>query len=279
LLTLQPFWIKLLTNLRTLLQSDLPRLGGSWVSAFFLVGLMVRFHNPATRRLRCFLLLCLPLLLAVQALGRTQLSEASPDLNSENLLVWLAPLVLVYGVSLFFVLLEQIEVTLLLQARSLIVGLFGVIACLPMLLVFLPPPTSPLAFPPYYPPHVQDVANYMRPDELIMTDVPWAVAWYGQRPALWLTIRAVANPKDRVPTEDFAAINDSLKPVHALYLTPITLDSRFLQWRTNESTWEAFVFQAVFLDEMPASFPLRKAPTGFLPYELVLTDTERWRKE
>ena len=37
----------------------------------------------------------------VQALGQTQLSDESPEVNSENLLVLLAPLVFIYGVSLF----------------------------------------------------------------------------------------------------------------------------------------------------------------------------------
>ena len=45
----------------------------------FLVGLMLGFRNPATRRLRYFVLLSLCVLIVVQALGRTQLSDDSPE--------------------------------------------------------------------------------------------------------------------------------------------------------------------------------------------------------
>ena len=54
--------------------------------------------------MRYFLLMCLGMFIVVQALGQTQLSDESPDVNSENLLVLLAPLVFIYGVSFFFTL-------------------------------------------------------------------------------------------------------------------------------------------------------------------------------
>ena len=94
-LYLMAFWVKLNTNLRQIITSELPKLGGSWITAFFLVGLLVGFRNPAITRLRYFLLGCVLVLAIAQALGRTQLSEESPEINSENLLVLLAPLVLV----------------------------------------------------------------------------------------------------------------------------------------------------------------------------------------
>ena len=92
-LYLMAFWLKLNNNLRQIVTSDLPRLGGSWVSAFFLVGLLIGFNNPSTQRMRYFLLGCVVVLCLAQALGRTQLSEDVPEINSENLLVLVAPLV------------------------------------------------------------------------------------------------------------------------------------------------------------------------------------------
>src|SRR5262245_28988289 len=96
-------------NTRVLLQNDLPKLGGTWASAFFLVGLLVGFRNPGLKRLRYFIVACLGVLIIAQALGRTQLSEESPEINSENLIVLIAPFALMYGVSLFFILLDQIN--------------------------------------------------------------------------------------------------------------------------------------------------------------------------
>jgi len=65
-------------------QSDLPKVAGTWVSGFFLVGLLVGFKNPAVRRLRYFLVSCLVSLIVVQALGRTALSDDSPILTPKT---------------------------------------------------------------------------------------------------------------------------------------------------------------------------------------------------
>ena len=51
---------KLVKNARTLLLEDLPALGGTWLTAFFLVGLLVAYRNEALKRLRWFLIFCLP---------------------------------------------------------------------------------------------------------------------------------------------------------------------------------------------------------------------------
>src|SRR5206468_4186626 len=107
-LELRLLWYKLLGNTRQIIQNELPKLGGSWVTAYFLVGLLVAFRKPTLSRLRYFLLFCMLILILTQALGRTQLSDDSPEINSENLLVLLSPMVLIFGVSLFFLVLAQV---------------------------------------------------------------------------------------------------------------------------------------------------------------------------
>lgn len=268
---LMPFIYKLLSNTRAILANDLPKLGGSWVAPFFLVGLLLGFRNPAIRRLRYFIVSVLLLFIVVQALGRTQLTEDSPELNSENLLVLTVPLVLVFGVSLFYLLLDQINLPVK-ELRYVIIGAFGVVACLPLIFTFLPPKTIPVVYPPYYPPAIQQTASWMKEKELMMSDIPWAVAWYGNRQCIWLTLNAQS---------EFFAVNDLLKPVLALYLTPQTMDSRFLsQWvRAGEHSWGSFILESMLRREIPATFPLRKAPAGFLPEQLFLADTTRWPTE
>ena len=268
--SLTPLWGKLFANLRLIVQSDLPRLGGSWVTGFFLVGLLVPFRSPVLSRLRSFLLMSLVTLVVVQALGRTQLSEDSPDINTENLLILLLPLVTVYGVSLFWLLLDQIPFAIV-QFRYATVGLFAVVMCLPMLLSFLPPRSIPISYPPYYPPAIQGLGAWLKPDEMAMSDIPWAMAWYGNRQCVWLTRNAQA---------DYFAVNDFMKPIVLLYLTPATTDNRFLsQWiRAGEQGWGNFFLECNTRKEVPPGFPLRKSQAGWLPDQLVLTDWERWRK-
>jgi hypothetical protein len=268
-----PYLQKFLANLRDTLNNEVPKLGGSWTSVLFIAGLFLGFRNPAPRRMRYFLLLCLGTLIVVQSLGRTQLSVETPELNSENLLVLLAPLVFVYSTAIFFTLLDQMTLSALLPMiiwRYLIMGVLVIVACVPMIFVLLPPKTSPVVYPPYYPPELQRIAAWQNENELMMSDVPWAVAWYGNRQCIWLSLNA---------QDDFFAVNDYLKPVSALYLTTETMDGRFVtDWiRTGELSWGSFAIEAVVQNQIPPRFPLRFAPGGFLPSRLYLTDRERWK--
>jgi len=267
---LTPYLHKLLTNVRVIVQTDLPRLGGSWATLLFLTGLLMGFRNVATKRMRYFLLMCLGVLVICQALGQTQLSTESPDINSENLLVLLAPLVFMYGASLFLTFLDQMNLPLP-PLRYLVIAVFVVVCCLPMVSALSPPKAQTVAYPPYYPPEIQQTAAWMKENELMMSDVPWAVAWYGRRQCSWTTLDA---------QNEFFALNDYIKPVQALYLTPETIDSRFISdWITpREFSWGSFIIQAVLQGQIPPKFPLRFAPpVKFLPDRLFLTDRERWK--
>jgi hypothetical protein len=274
------FWQKLVSDGRQIVRADLPKLGGTWLSGFFLVGLLIQFRNPGVRRLRYFLLACLVVLAVVQAVGHTQLSEESPEINSENLLILLAPLVLVYGVSLFYLLLDQLQLPFA-ELRYVVIGGFAALTSLPLLLAMLPPHTSPIAYPPYYPPSIQTAAGWATEEELTMSDVPWAVAWYGQTQCIWLTLNSYS---------DYFAINDYQKPVSALYLTSRTFDS----WSRTVG-WGAICVQCLLQlpktdtypvhvnltlqppSGAPTSFPLTYLQAGW-PMQLLLTYRPHWPK-
>jgi 4-amino-4-deoxy-L-arabinose transferase-like glycosyltransferase len=152
---------KFLANAREMWRDQLPRFGGNWVSAFFLVGLLIPFHNPALGRLRLFLVFSAVFLFIVQALGQTHLSADAPEVNSENLLVLLAPLVFVYGVALFYILLDQLNLVTV-DARGAAVGGFILLMCVPFVTSLLLG-RAPAANSPYSPLHIQRTARLMRP--------------------------------------------------------------------------------------------------------------------
>jgi hypothetical protein len=266
---LAQFLQKFLGNLRGNLTADLLKSGATWAGGMFFAGLFLGFRSPGTRRMRYFLLMCLGVFILVQSLGRTQLSELSPDINSENLLVLLVPLVFIFGGGFFFTLLDQMTLPLIQLRYAVIVG-FVALCCLPLAFALLPPKTDPRVYPPYFPPEIQKVAGWMKPDELTMSDVPWAVAWYGNRQSVWLSLDAQT---------DFFAIYDYMKPVQALYLTTLTMDGKFVtDWvLAHEFSWGNFVVDAAIKNQFSPGFPLRFAPTGFLPAQLFLTDRERWK--
>lgn len=259
---------KLVQNLRAILTNDLPRLGGSWVSAFFLAGLLIPFKSPILSRLRAFVLAGLTLFIAAQALARTPASADSPQVSPENLLILFSPLVFMFGVALFFTLLDQARAAAW-EARPLLIGGFVLLACAPLVLKLIPPRSSALAYPPYSPPLIQAVARWMEPHEFMMSDIPWAVAWYGQRTCIWLPLNYQG---------DFEAIHRQ-RPVQGLYLTPQTLDNRFLtQWVQGENQgWGGFIAQSLLRREVPSGFPLVKAYADLFPEHLFLTDRERWK--
>ena len=262
--------LKLMGNLRENLTSDLLKSGATWAGGLFFAGLFLGFRNPGARRVRYFLLMCLGVFVIVQSLGRTQLSELSPEINSENLLVLLVPLVSIFGGGFFFTLLDQMTLPLI-QLRYAIIAGFVALCGLSLAFALLPPKTVPVVYPPYYPPEIQQIAGWMKPGELMMSDVPWAVAWYGDRQSVWLSLDTQT---------DFFAIYDYVKPVQALYLTPVTMDGKFVtDWvQAHESSWGSFVVDAAIKHEFSPGFPLHFAPGGFLPDRLFLTDRERWKE-
>jgi hypothetical protein len=220
--------------------------------------------------MRYFLMMCLGMFMVVQALGRTSLSDESPEINSENLLVLVLPLIFIFGTALFFILLDQMTLPAV-ELRYVVIGLFIALCCLPLFFAMLFK-TSPVRYPPYYPPDIERTAGWMKPNELMMSDVPWAVAWYGQRQCVWVTEDAKSQ---------FFALNDYIKPVSALYLTMRTMDSRLVSdcFRGGQDSWGHFTLDALSRNQIPADFPLHRAPSGSAAISsgMFLTDAERWK--
>jgi hypothetical protein len=266
---------KLIVNGGEILKDALPRLGGNWASAFFLCGLLLPFRSPALQRIRLWLVGTLLLLALIQAGCQTHVSADQPVINSENLLVILSPLVLVFGVGVFFTLMEHI-VPADPGSRRGVVGLFAVVLCAPLLLALIGPPKFD-PYSPYAPYHIEKTAAMMREDELMISDIPWAVAWYGDRACGWL------------PLNDDAAFQElnALQPVHAVFLTERTSDRHFLSQmiihqRNNQGDWSYFYLDSLpgwGHEEVPTGFPLRYAITNWPPDQMFISDREdRWRK-
>lgn len=255
-------------GLRQLAGDDLLRLGGSWVGAFFLVGLLGQYGKPGLNRLRVFLFLCLPALALTQALGRTHLSVMSPGFTTENLLAVLTPGVCLVGVAFFFWMIERLELPFP-EFRHVLSTVLVLGTAVPLFVRMLPPRTVPVVYPPYYPPYLQEAVRYLEPSELLMTDMPWATAWYGDRTSVWTPMDA---------QQSFYEIHDQHKALSALLLTPLTTDAQFrrqiLQSRNYE--WSRLVLEVMFRTNVPAGFPLTHVWRRGTPDHLFLADRPRW---
>jgi len=267
LFRLTPYLIKGKANLHLIFENDLTHFSGTWILMLFFVGLLLGFRSPAAKRLRYFTMFSLVTLVFVQALGRTHLSDDVPVFNSENLLVLLAPLTMIYGAVFFLILVEQIKLPVP-QLRYVVMGVLVLMQSAALIAQVWPPQTNPLSYPPYHPPDIQRISQVLRPDELMMSDVPWAVAWYGQRECVSLPL----NPK-----EEFFNIYDYVKPVSGLYLTQKSLNINLLPELTvshpDPDTWRHFVLTAGVQNQLPRDFPLN-AVSGYVS-GLLLTDRPR----
>src|SRR5262249_56475739 len=127
----------------------------------------------------------------------------------------------------------------LLLARPLIICGFGILTCLPMILALFTAARSPVVFPPYYPPSIQNATSYVKANEMMMSDIPWAVAWYGHTQCVWLTQNK----------RDFFTINDRQKPIQALYLTHAKSTQSFESFdvwaKAGEENWGDFILNCM----------------------------------
>ncbi len=275
---LVPCLKKILGNGHQIVQGELlPVLG--WGGALFFSGLVLPWRNQVAQRLRYFVVASLIVFILVEAGGRTNLSNLTPDINSENLLVLLAPLANIFGAAFFLTLLARLPRKVF---RYVATGSLILIACGPLVWTAFSK-ASPRVYPPYYPPEIQQVAGWMQPDELMMSDVPWAVAWYGQKPCVWLTLNT---------RYTFSELNDNVKAVRGLYLTSDTLDAKLLNEsaRGEVDSWARFALDLVrppantaalyhTSNEGAEVFPLTVRPTtdsGFYGAGVFVTDRPRW---
>ena len=141
---------------------------------------------------------------------------------------------------------------------------------LPFELGLLPP--HPITNAPPYPylPRLQQCARYLDRQELWMSDIPWAVAWYGDRSCVWMPLNWRG---------EFFEVNDWHKTVNGLYVSSRTTDARFISnWFAGENqAWGALLLQIFTRREIPKTFPLKYAPEGLFTHgELLLMDRDRW---
>lgn len=191
-----------LINARQLYEVSLKDIGSNYLVIFFLVGLMHRFRQEEVFRLRRFVFWAL--LMAI-----VWMSVAGPP--KRNFLTVFAPLIIVYGVAFFYVMFERLQFRTRLVRTGLIGG-FAVFNSLPFIFMLLPPATT-LPYPPYRADAVALLGKSFTEDEVLVSDIPWAVAWYADRSAIWTPFEEA----------DYYAINDNVKVVSGIYLTQETL--------------------------------------------------------
>jgi len=243
-------------------------LGKSLLAPFFLLALLYDFKRKETAVFRwCILSMWCFAEGGMCAFG---LPEGTA-LKANDLHILFVPLMTCYGMALVLVMWSRLNINIRLVRLGFITLLFFISAA-PFVNQFLilagNPVNPPVSWPPYVPPWVAVLAKWTREDEIITSDMPWAVAWYADRESLWL-------PMTVRDWEDLHDYNELKGRIVGIYLTPITGNLPFITgiMKGEYKEWAPFITRNVNLKD----FPL-KAVTG-LPIDgecVYYSDRDRW---
>ena len=93
-------------------------------------------------------------------------------------------------------------------------------------------------YPYYIPEQINDYCRMVKENEAVVTDIPWAVAWYGNRAAIWL-------PKDKSQLEQLRSVGaERGQPITGLLLSHYTLDIspvQLLDPRSPNHQWREYI--------------------------------------
>ena len=246
---------KVLTQLQENVRSRLWSGGGLFLTAFFVAGWLYVFRHPTANRLRWTFTIALGVLVLSQAVFNSGESERLA-------ILWLAPLIIVFGAGFFFVLLDASPAVA--AWPRLAAGALVCLQALPLLRdVLEPPPPIRFNYPPYYPPLLLGLRLELEQRGAlnsfgVMADIPAGAAWYGDQ-------RVWAQP---ARLKDFYSIGVD-QPIAELLLTPVTLDRPFFSELALRgpvagsvgSVTEKFgewgqVYSAFLTGRVPPEFPL-----------------------
>jgi 4-amino-4-deoxy-L-arabinose transferase-like glycosyltransferase len=243
--------------------------GSDFLIFFFAVGLMYGFRRRDAVRLRGVIVGGILCALVGMSLIGSPTESVESIVNGGDLLVLFLPLVAVYGVAFFYLLLDRIAFRVRLT-RGLAIGAFAALNVAPIVFTLLPPQRGAFPYPPYIAPVTSTVAGFYTRDEIGISDMPWAVAWNGDRRTLWL------------PTliQDLYELHDFVLPSPGfsfMYITPYMLNQRF---QSDLQVGEYRDWSGMLIGRAPARFPF-KAYTPLPPQsqQHLFSDRVRWGQQ
>jgi hypothetical protein len=266
--SMQALSTKFLTNARVVLLDHLRLVGTDFLIFFFGAGVLFGFRRRDVSRLRGLVLGMIGMAILGMSLIGSDPERNGPDVSGGNLLVLLLPIIAIYGAAFFYLLLDRVPFRIKLTRGVAIAG-FVALNVAPMIFTFLPPRLGYFPYPPYRAPVARAVATQFEPEALACTDLPWEVAWDGERRAVWLPLTL----------NDFYELHDFVAPrgFQFLFLTPYIIDSRPQSdvAKGEYKGWELFL-----RGQLPASFPL-KAYSPLPPdnQQVLLADRARWANQ
>lgn len=234
---------KITSNLLTQSGHLFAYLGWSVVAVMFFAALTHVFKRSETNVLRWMILAMWAG--AVVGMAVYGISEEQGVAANQLHLIFI-PLMTCFGLAFLLVQWNRLEIDFRL-GRLAFLSLLYLLCALPLIFaVFFAPWKPSVRWPPYVPPYIAVLNNWMKSNEIIASDMPWAVAWYADRRSLWVP--------DTVKT--FTDLNDYGilgGPVNGLYLTPISGSQNTLGdiLKGEYRDWATLILRSANLEKFP----------------------------
>jgi hypothetical protein len=255
---------RIISNFKQQLGSLYILLGGIAVTPLFLAALFHPFKRPETNAFKWVIFL----MLLGAFVGSVLIGTNAQAVGPNQTLILLGPATAIYGFAMILVFFYRLGLELFIY-RYAIYSVFFLITGLPTLFGFFAG-GPPIQFPPYIPSVMQQIGARTKPNEIVASDMPWAVAWYSDRKSLWLPSRR----KEFYEYHDYESLG---APIVGLYLTPVSRDSTLLSDIVfgEYSDWASIILG---LPQGLNDFPLKSA-VGLVNNQcLLLMDRPRWNE-
>lgn len=246
-------------------------LGLNIVAGAFFVSL---FHPFRSRK--AFMFKWCILIMWLSAVVGMALYQPEEAVSANQFHMLFIPLFVGFGMAFLFVLWNRLELGSPLL-RIVFICVMLAICALPLAMRLASGRPQPaVQWPPYVPPFIGILGDWFTEDEVITSDMPWAVAWYSQRYSLLLpdSMRTFNNLHDYGVTK---------QPIQGLYLTPVTGNQKFMSgiMKGPYRDWAGLylAWAGMFKGQKPqlAGFPFGSVTP--LPIEgecIIFADRDRW---
>lgn len=201
---------------------------GSIVGCFFVVGLFWGGLKSRFERLKWLFVILFFLQLILSALFRP----------GANVLLPFFPVIILVAVNLFHDIIDKKSIDPFMRLG--IVTLFVLAAFFPVMWGFVPKVFKDVKYretKPYWEENMIEVSQMVKPNTTVVSDIPWATAWYGGLISIWLPWGE----------EDYEYIESAARPADGCYFSPMVL--RYPQ--DEDKIWLKFYSYIVRYNQAP----------------------------
>lgn len=240
-------------------------LGMNLLALMFFASLLHKFQPPSTELFRRAVLL-----MWFGAWLGMALCGVDGPIHSNQLHVLFLPVFIFFGLAFVLELWSRLGISTPSLRTAFLIFLI-LISALPLVSRLVSKPVAAIQWPPYVPPFIAILGEWFEQNEIIASDMPWAVAWYADRHSILLP----KTMKDFTRISDFRLLGESIS---GIYLTPVTGNRRLFSeiYKGPYDDW-------VLLIERPPPDPLQFALPFFTPLPIdgeciLYADRDRWSR-